>query len=973
MTSPDLPGGAENQLSSVPFKLPGFSITDHLEIVAIDTETTGLNPNRDEIIEIAAVKYTRERGKEVFNSFVRPRGEVPHYIEYLTHITPLDLKDAPDIGKVLRELKTFVGTAVIVGQNTRFDLDFLNAKLIEQNELPLMNQWWDTSELGRIYLPFTSNHRLGTLCEEFGISLEQAHRAIHDASATADLFFKLIEHIIASHGVTVNARLLDLSRQAQTESSLPSLLELIVDFQRKFSLVAAKPHQASAPRHNIIEHKCLQPKLFSQPEIYSQNGILQKNFGQFEFRSGQLDMAECTEQAFAENHYLLVEAGTGVGKSFAYLIPALQFSHRSNKKVVVSTNTKNLQEQLFHKDLPVLKNILQIPYKAVLVKGRDNYICARKWEEMLLEQSKGLTAYEASALLNLQIWKLQTNTGDVTENSSFDRNRFGLIWRRLGSDRYSCAGKKCPHFNQCYVMKLRRNVEDANLVIINHSLLLADLMSDHASLGEYEHLIVDEAHNIMQTAARQLGIELSYAELMNQLNQLSKVYNKKNTAFLGQIGKALLKSVLSEAVKDHIKFLCSSLEDLIEQHRKTVLHLFEYVAGECEQRGSYGKFRIKTEVDLSGVVVELTNIVTFWKDLLKQLHALSNVFSGLNAQQVPAYDMLLERLQGMEMRAVETENDLLSLLNPDLDNFAYWLENTQKPDKNLPNSVLCYAPIEVNQRLREIVYDNLPCVIFTSATLALRDSFKFFKHQSGLDLVTDKLVVERVVDSPFDYPSQSRLIVAGFLPEPGDEKYFLPQALDIVEMVMEGAPVGTLTLFTSYKDLDAAYSRLNDKLYQKNRPLFAQGKWSSRSALLDEFKKHNNAVLLGTSSFWEGIDVQGESLSLLIIFKLPFQVPTEPVVEAYIEKLQKENLNSFMHYSLPNALLRLRQGFGRLIRSKTDNGVVLILDPRVTTKYYGHFFQEVLPATSVIINDPLKLQSSVIEFLKHKHSYFNQG
>ncbi len=947
------------------------SIFDSIDIIAIDTETTGLNPDKDEIIEIAAVKYHKGVKVDTFNSFVKPLKDVPHYIEYLTHITPSDLSNAPTIIQVLPKLKTFLGHNVIIGQNTRFDLDFINAQLIRYNELPLLNQWWDTSELGRIYLPYVSNHKLGTMCEHFNISLNNAHRAINDAIATAELFYKLIEYAVSNYSVIVNARILELSRQAQLESNLTSLMEIISDYQRKFSLISAKPKSTVNQTHNILEHKFLNPHIYSQPEIFNENGILHSQFPQFEFRAGQLDMAESTESAFKNNHYLVVEAGTGVGKSFAYLIPALQFAYKNQKKVVVSTNTKNLQEQLFNKDLPILTKILQVPFKAVLVKGRDNYICERKWEELLTEQSRGLTPYEASAMLHILIWKLNTTTGDVTENSSFDKSRFNIFWYRLCSDRHNCAGRKCQFFTRCFVMKLRKAVEDASLIIANHSLLLADLKSDHASLGEYEYLIIDEAHNIMQTATKQLGIELGYTDLINQVNQLSKVYRKKNIAFVEQIDRALNKSVLGDSVKDQIKFITNNLEELIEKNRQMIQNFFAYLGDQCEQADSFGKLRIKVVDQLPNLFSQFEQIINFWKDLRKEIHALHNVFSTINSKQIPAYDILFERVQEIDLRAFETEQELLLLMNPDLENYAMWLEAGQKTDRNIPGAMLCLAPIEVDYHLNNIVYKNVPSIIFTSATMALRNSFKFFLHQSGIALVDDKHVVEKVVESPFDYAGQSKLLIAGFLPEPSD-KYFQAQALDLMELIFESSPVGTLTLFTSYKDLEAAYNKLNDILYQRNRPLFAQGKWSSRSALLDEFKKHNNAVLLGTSSFWEGIDVQGESLSLLVLFKLPFQVPSEPIVEAYIDKLEKSNKDSFMHYILPNALLRLRQGFGRLIRSKTDKGVVVIIDPRVTTKRYGHYFQEVLPASSVVMDDAYQMQSAITGFFKRSHSIYTK-
>jgi len=946
-----------------------FSST--LDFVCIDTETTGLFPDKDDIIEVAAVKYQHGRQVAVYNSFAKPTKPVPHYIEYLTKISTKELEKAPSISKVLSELKAFVQDFVIVGQNTRFDLDFINTKLAEKSELPLINNWWDTSEISRIYLPYTTDHKLSTLCEYFGIELNNAHRAINDAIATAELFIKLADYMFKNHGLTVNARIYELSLQAQLESSLSLLLERIVTQQRRFALIGTRPKEKPFISYNVIENKCLNPIVFNQNDIFQSDGILQRNFEQFEFRVGQLDMANSVEKAFRESSFLIVEAGTGVGKSFAYLIPALQFAYLHKAKIVISTNTKNLQEQLFTKDIPLLKQILQIPFKAVLVKGRENYICERRWEELMLEQTRGLTSYEAAALLHLLIWKQNTNTGDLSENSSFDRNRFSLMWRRICSDRHFCAGRKCPVFGRCYVMKIRKNIETANLIVANHSLLLSDLKSDKVSLGEYDFLIIDEAHNIMQTAVRQLGIELGYVDVINQLNQISKLSRKKNIGFLDQIYRSLKKSVLPDGSKDHVNYICNNLEELIEKHRKLILKLFEYIGSTCENSDAYGKFRIKSIEQLPEFTDKMQQITVFWKDLLKQIHALSNVFSGFNAKQIASYDSLIERIKGIEMRVLETENDFLTLLNPDLDNYAMWLEAGQKTDRNVPQAVICYAPIEVNYHLNNLVYKNISCIVFTSATMALRNSFKFFKHQSGLALVEDRKVVEKVVESPFNYATQTKLFVTGFLPDPKDA-YFTKQAVDIVELIVESIPVGTLTLFTSYKDLDAAYSVLNDKMYQKNRPFFAQGKWSSRTALLDEFRKHNNAVLLGTSSFWEGIDVQGESLSLLILFKLPFQVPSEPIVAPLIEKLEKEHKDSFMHYILPNALLRLRQGFGRLIRSKTDSGVVIIIDPRVTTKGYGHYFQEVLPASSIVVSDPFQLQTEVLEFFKKRHSLYRK-
>jgi ATP-dependent DNA helicase DinG len=277
--------------------------------------------------------------------------------------------------------------------------------------------------------------------------------------------------------------------------------------------------------------------------------------------------------------------------------------------------------------------------------------------------------------------------------------------------------------------------------------------------------------------------------------------------------------------------------------------------------------------------------------------------------------------------------------------------------------VINYAPLEVNQLLAKTLYPQLDSIVFTSATIAIRGIFKYFSLQMGLNLVENKVIRERVVPSPFAFDKQSVLLTTPFLPDPSDP-YFQAQSITVLRRILDIAKVGCLVLFTSYKDLNMVYESLEKEFFEKDIPLLAQGKGASRSAILKEFREHGRGVLLGTSSFWEGIDVQGESLSMLIIYKLPFQVPSEPIVEAYIEKIERQGKNSFLHYMLPNALLKLRQGFGRLIRSKTDKGIVVIMDSRVVTKQYGSYFREVLPTKTVDTRNILELEDIISRFFR---------
>lgn len=932
-----------------------------LDFVALDIETTGLNFEKDEIIEIAAIRFSKGKIIDSFQSFVKPLKPVPKFIQHLTHINADMLSKAPSIDKVLSELLEYVKDKIIVGHNIDFDLGFINRQLIKTNRIPLQNNKWDTLELSKIYLPYTLDHTLGSVCEYLDVKLAGAHRADADATATGELMLALAAHIANHYGLLTNARLYELSRQAQIEALVGSFLYRLIEWQRK-NLGASKLKLPPNDKINVIEHQAETKRNISMEQFFADAGLLAQRFENYEFRSGQLRMSKLVEEAFQKKKHLAVEAGTGVGKSFAYLVPAIGHSVRSESSVVISTNTKNLQEQLFFKDLPLLRDILPQSFKAVLVKGRENYICQRRWEAIQREQAQGLSPWEARAMLYLFVWKLQTLSGDVSENSSFDRKRFNLLWRKVNSDRYSCMGRKCPNANDCYVMTLRKNIETASLVVANHSLLLADLRNENSTLGEYSQLVIDEAHNLPASAANLLGIEISYAELNNALNQLA--YGaKKRSGFLAQTQLNLSKSTVQEAAKNHGLQLIKMLNEDVDKLKDASTELFNEISLKLQSDKLYGKLRIKNPADFQAVFAKLNILITHFKQLMKDMQALQNLYSTFNAKQIFAFDDTVDTLSGTFMRYSETEQKLLAIQNPDLDNYALWMSSEYKSERNTNNASIHYAPVEVSNLLNDLLYKNIQSIVFTSATLALRGSFKYFHSQSGLHLIQADKIHSEIVDSPFDYNAQAKLMIGSFLPEHKD-RFFLNQALSCLQQILLSTDVGTMMLFTSYKDLNSVYDHLGDELYKKGRPFFAQGKVGTRTSILEEFKRHQNAVLLGTSSFWEGVDIQGESLALLILYKLPFLVPSEPIVEAYIDKLEREGKDSFMHYMIPNALLRLRQGFGRLIRSKKDRGIVLIMDSRVSNKQYGTFFKQVLPTRSLELRSELELINQVTAFFE---------
>lgn len=936
------------------------SLREKLNFTAIDVETTGLDPTKNEIIEVAAVRFRNGEPVERFSSLVKPSKGVPKFIQFLTHINPEDLKNAPKARQALWDFFQFLGTDQIVGHNVSFDINFINHHSGLFGGPQLQPPLWDTLEISRVWFPYSSDHKLVTQAQNFGIELKNAHRAQADAEASGLLLNKMSEHIVTHYSLLTNARLLDFSIQAKMENSLSHFLRLIVEQQRRSALSARPPRPPDIFKSNVLENNVVEGKI-NIDEVFGEEGLLSTRFPNFEFRAGQLEMAKLIHSSFENEKHLAVEAGTGVGKSFAYLVPALAFAKRLSTKVVVSTNTKNLQEQLFHKDLPQLKSMLPLSFKASLVKGRENYVCERRWEELLIEQTRSLTSWDALGLLHLFIWKFLTKSGDVSENSSFDRKRFGSVWRKVCSDRYLCAGRKCPHASKCYVMNLRKHIDNSTLVVTNHSQLLADIQMENSTLGEYSYLIIDEAHNLMATAGKNLGLELSYQDVASQLNQFSQVQRRRRSGFLRQLEQTMEKSVIGAGPKEHISLLCKNMAEITEEIRASLLELYQDAQQRCDAADNYGKLRIRDTAEFPVIYEHLDKLGAYWKNLMKQLTALGNVFNSLNSKQVPNYDGLAENLASFLNRFAETEGALLRLANPDLDNNALWIESPRRSEGKIPTSSLCYAPVDVSSQLHTMLYSVVPSIVFTSATLALRGSFKYFFGQSGLSLVEPEKLDAEIVESPFDYDSQARLMIASFLPEPKD-RFFMNQALGSLQQILASTDVGTMILFTSYRDLNAAYEHLGEELYRRQRPFFAQGMAASRSAMLQEFKRHKNAVLLGTSSFWEGVDIQGESLSLLVLFKIPFQVPSEPVVEALIDKLNRENKPSFIHYMLPNALLKLRQGFGRLIRGKKDRGIVLIMDSRVSKKEYGSYFKQVLPAKAQEMESELELLSEVSRF-----------
>jgi len=633
-----------------------------------------------------------------------------------------------------------------------------------------------------------------------------------------------------------------------------------------------------------------------------------------------MEMARGVAEAFEKSCHLVAEAGTGVGKSFAYLVPILRQVRQNHQKVIVSTYTISLQEQLIRKDIPFIRKAANVKLTAVLAKGRGNYLCYRRLEQAQKRQASLFEdARDLDALDQLYRWALETRDGSLSDLATHPA---AAVWEMVCSDPGVCRGRKCDHYNSCFYQQARRRMYSADIIVVNHALLFCDLalrLQNSSLLPPFKLAVLDEAHNIENVAGRHFGMRLTSAQITFMLNRIFNLRTEKGVLAPHRQGKAV------SLVKTAFERSESFFKEVWDFHEAQI--------------SAGGNGRVKAADAFANVLTGPLN---------KLGDALRNIGRALQDEQEKM------EINAYAQRCWAFAGEVERFVSQRITDHVYWIEGRRR--RGQPMTALSAAPLEIGPALKKALFEPCDSVIMTSATLSIScrrredepndlTGFHFFACRLGLEeFKTIQL------GSPFDFQNRVRIYVESHLPDPNKRDEFLPAATVVVKKYLEQSQGRAFVLCTSFKHVDRLALDLQDFCAEHDFTLLVQGKGKNRSALLEEFRRDIHSVLLGTDSFWQGVDVPGASLSNVILVKLPFSVPDHPLLQARLEEIKKRGGNPFVDYQLPEAILKFKQGFGRLIRTKTDEGIVVILDQRVVTKNYGRMFFNALPRCPVEIN-----------------------
>ncbi|HEY4692614.1 MAG TPA: helicase C-terminal domain-containing protein [Bellilinea sp.] len=907
-------------------------------LVAIDLETTGLEPLKDAIIEIAAVRFSGTRVEAEWTSLINPARAIPALITQLTGITNDMVRNAPPIKAVIQELADFIGDSPVVGHNVQFDLGFLRKNGILGLAEPI-----DTYELAAVLMPTASRYNLGSLGQILGILIPNSHRAMDDARLAHAVYMQLYDRAIHMPldllaEIVRDAETLDwdagwfFSQIMRARSRQP--IEAKQVQQHDYGALFARSEMVLAPP--LTPPETLAPLDVDEvAALLEYGGPFARYFTGYEQRSQQVEMLRAVTRAFSDGYHLMVEAGTGTGKSFAYLVPAALWATQNNLRVVISTNTITLQEQLINKDIPDLRNALGIDLRAVVLKGRSNYLCPRRLEG--LRKSTPGNADEMRVMAKVLVWLSEGGSGDRSEinlNGPYERE----VWSRLSAEDEGCKAEVCMSRTggACPFYRSRMAAQSAHLIIVNHALLLSDVVTGNRVLPDYSYLIVDEGHHLESASTNALSYKITQSDLARLLRELGGASSGILGRVLTQVHDYLSPTELAGITvsMQRATDLAFRLENQLTYFLKTIEYFMDHIRDGAPV-SSYGQqVRI---LPATRTLPDWTEVEMAWDAAGETMGLLLTLAGQVHRDITDSFDEPPEALEdtignlgNIIRRLTEAQAYLAALVSQPDSNYIYWVEI----QPNNYRLALQIAPLHIGPLMEQFLWHEKSSIVVTSATLTTQGEFEYLKSRLNADEAD-----ELVLGSPFDYENSTLLYLPNDIPEPNDANGYQRAVDQSIVRLAKSSGGRMLVLFTSYAQLRKTSQSITSPLQEADIQVYEQGEGASANTLLETFRGTDKAVLLGTRAFWEGVDIPGAALSVLVIVKLPFDVPSDPIIAARSETFD----DPFNEYHLPEAILRFRQGFGRLIRTQSDRGVVAVLDKRLLSKRYGRSFLDSLP------------------------------
>jgi len=908
---------------------------DLSRFVSIDLETTGLDPSVHEIIEIGAVRFVDGLPADEFQTLIRPRYPLDPFITELTGITDADLEHAPPFDEVAAPLLEYIGKDVLVGQNLEFDLGFLRSagekKLGKCRDNPFLfvnRRAVDTVWLARIFWAELSGFSLKALAEAFEVTPVRAHRAKEDAYTAGSVLVEMLRRL-----------------PTRVWSELAEHLDRLIEgtnqrsrffFRRLCEAAENIPKPRATPalhQQNDFEYETDSSDLRI---LLGKDGLFEERLAFFRERPAQIALAKSVDSSFNEHRILLAEAPTGVGKSLAYLVPSLNWIRadtEGERQVVVSSHTKVLQEQLLRKDIGEIRRALGGNFRAAVLKGRNNYLCKRRLHILLRDADTRLSEADRMQIMPLLRWSDMTATGDISEIGGFNPRFQSFLWSLVCSDSLACAGSACSAAKGDFYRSAQDRAAKAQIVFVNHALLMVDFL--RLMSGGQKRLILDEAHQIERAMVNAATTDISTLVMRGVLTRL--VDEKAD--------RGLLYNVSDRTDSEMVGSLIVKVRSLHFSSRQSLSGLGEHLVGRLRaaERTSRARFRFGDGMHLL-IRDHLADLLIEWLEFSERLNELVRELANLRGEDRISPETMVE-FRSVSDNVLAIGSRLSRVIEEEADNEVTWVEYGKGTHGGWCS--IHTTPVSVGQIMKKVFWPQLESAVLTSATLTVNNRFAVTRECLGLDDEdSGGRICEISLDGPFNLQTQMRTFVPTFLPEPRQDEALHAEAVSsLTARIVEEFSRGTLVLCTSNEMLERITAALTPVVRKVGRRLLSQ--WSSGSLpeLVAQFRRSQNAILVGAASLWEGIDVVGDALQILIVTRIPFDVPSDPWFSARCEALQAAGRDPFMDYTVPMAALRLKQGIGRLIRHTDDRGIAVLMDPRIFTSGYGGLIRSSLPST----------------------------